>query len=257
MYANYHTHTPRCNHAKGSPSEYVEQAIKGGIKILGFSDHVPYPFGNGHTSNFRMGVEETAGYVEELLALRKEYAGRIQVLIGFEAEYYPACFQEMLNNICQYECDYLILGQHFLHNEFDGVYSGGRTEENERLAQYVNQVLEGAGTGKFSYIAHPDLVNYVGDREFYREEMLRFCKGAKALGIPLEINFLGLMDGRNYPCEDFWKVAGEVGNDVVLGCDAHCPDVLNDHDLEKKALAYAEKFGISPMKTIQIRDIRA
>lgn len=44
MIANYHTHTPRCNHAVGSEEEYVQQALKAGIKILGFSDHTPYLF---------------------------------------------------------------------------------------------------------------------------------------------------------------------------------------------------------------------
>ena len=44
MIANYHTHTIRCNHAKGTEREYIEQAIKEGFKILGFSDHVPQPY---------------------------------------------------------------------------------------------------------------------------------------------------------------------------------------------------------------------
>jgi len=44
MIANYHTHTPRCNHATGEERAYVEQAIKKGLKILGFSDHTPYIF---------------------------------------------------------------------------------------------------------------------------------------------------------------------------------------------------------------------
>ena len=37
MIANYHTHTPRCNHAVGSEVEYVENALAQGLKILGFS----------------------------------------------------------------------------------------------------------------------------------------------------------------------------------------------------------------------------
>lgn len=43
MIANYHTHTWRCNHAVGTEREYVERAIEGGLKILGFSDHTPMP----------------------------------------------------------------------------------------------------------------------------------------------------------------------------------------------------------------------
>ena len=41
MYANYHTHTVRCNHARGSEREYIETAIARGMQVLGFSDHVP------------------------------------------------------------------------------------------------------------------------------------------------------------------------------------------------------------------------
>ena len=36
MRYNLHTHTKRCNHAQGEDREYVEAAIKAGIKTLGF-----------------------------------------------------------------------------------------------------------------------------------------------------------------------------------------------------------------------------
>lgn len=53
MIANYHTHTWRCRHADGTEREYVERAIEGGLKILGFSDHSPYPFPDGYDSGKR------------------------------------------------------------------------------------------------------------------------------------------------------------------------------------------------------------
>lgn len=36
MLHNYHTHTARCNHAQGEDRQYVEEAIKAGMKRLGF-----------------------------------------------------------------------------------------------------------------------------------------------------------------------------------------------------------------------------
>ena len=33
---NFHTHTYRCHHAKGSDREYVEAAIKAGYTEIGF-----------------------------------------------------------------------------------------------------------------------------------------------------------------------------------------------------------------------------
>ena len=44
MIANYHTHTPRCNHAEGAERDYIERALEGGFRELGFSDHTPYLF---------------------------------------------------------------------------------------------------------------------------------------------------------------------------------------------------------------------
>ena len=43
--ANYHTHTYRCGHAGDYPDEaYVQAAVQAGYKVLGMSDHTPWPF---------------------------------------------------------------------------------------------------------------------------------------------------------------------------------------------------------------------
>ena len=96
MIANYHTHTFRCHHASGTEREYIEKAIAEGLTVMGFSDHVPMPFPDGHQSGFRVRIEELEDYIRTLEALREEYKDRIQILIGFEAEYYPAYFEAML-----------------------------------------------------------------------------------------------------------------------------------------------------------------
>ena len=88
--ANYHTHTFRCNHASGADRDYVENAVRAGFELLGFSDHAPMPFPDGHESPFRMKLAETAGYFESVARLREEYAGQIRILLrgksnGFKA----------------------------------------------------------------------------------------------------------------------------------------------------------------------------
>mgnify|MGYP000697771308 CR=1 FL=1 len=45
---NFHSHTVRCQHAVGEEREYVEEAIKEGFEVIGFSDHSPYLFKNGY-----------------------------------------------------------------------------------------------------------------------------------------------------------------------------------------------------------------
>ena len=66
MLANYHTHTSRCNHARGSDREYVENAIKHGMKVLGFSDHCPWVFPDEYVSGTRMLPSQIDDYFKSL-----------------------------------------------------------------------------------------------------------------------------------------------------------------------------------------------
>ena len=122
MLHNYHTHTFRNHHTVGTEREYIESAIKNGFQTLGFSEHAPYRFPDGHVSYFHMFPEDLNDYIQTLLTLKAEYADRIEILIGYEAEYYPRFFDDLLARITQYPVDYLLLGQHYIHNEIDGVY---------------------------------------------------------------------------------------------------------------------------------------
>ncbi len=250
--ANYHTHTFRCRHAGGTEREYIENAIAAGMKTLGFSDHTPYFFEGSHYSHFRMFPEDFPGYVETLLTLREEYSDRITILIGLEAEYYPKHFRELLDFIAPYPMDYLLLGQHFINNEYDGVYSGNETADERVLARYTEQVIEAMHTGCFSYVAHPDLLNFTGDKKLYRRWALRLCEEAKALSIPLEINFLGFAGKRWYPREDFLAAAGETGNAVVFGCDAHSPELIPNMRAFEGCARLLEKYGLSRTEDIKM-----
>ena len=254
MICNYHTHTFRCGHAKGEEREYIEKAIAEGLEVLGFSDHVPMAFPSGFRSHYRCPVEKLGEYMETLTALREEYKDKIKILIGFEAEYYPAHFEAMMAMLGEYDYDYLILGQHFVGNEEGEAYSGAPTNNDETLNKYVEQVITGARTGAFTYIAHPDLINYIGDEETYYRQMKRLCVELKALEIPIEFNLLGFEDSRNYPCERFFKIVAEVGNPVVIGCDAHRPDRVAEGWIVDSAIAELKRFGITPIERVEIKD---
>ena len=54
---SFHTHTTRCRHAEGEDREYVLEAVKSGMTVLGFSDHSPYVFEGDYYSGFRMRPE--------------------------------------------------------------------------------------------------------------------------------------------------------------------------------------------------------
>lgn len=253
MKANYHTHTWRCNHASGTEREYVERAIESGIKLLGFSDHTPYPFPEGYISRIRMGVEQLDDYVKTVLDLKKEYEKEIEIHLGLEVEYYPDHFAKLQRLAADYPVEYFLLAQHFVGDEIGGFYSGKATDDPHILKAYCAQTAEAMETGYFTYFAHPDLIHFTGDGGIYEEEMRKLCKRAKACGMPLEINFLGLYEGRNYPDGRFWKIAGEEGCEVIFGIDAHTPEAFGRVQTLKAAEEMVKKYGLRLKETVAFR----
>ena len=246
MTYNYHTHTYRCRHASGTIEEYIQRSISFGITHLGFSDHFPHISPEGYESNYRIPFKEGKEYFAEINSLREKYKNQIDIKIGFEMEYYPKCFQNMLKNAIDFGTEYLILGEHYTKEEnADSLHTITPTDSIEDLKEYVKTVVEGIDSGVFTYIAHPDLINFTGDITIYETEMRKICIAARKSDVPLEINLLGIRDNRNYPNELFWKIAGEEKSPVTFGFDAH--DVENAYDSNSLVWAkeLVEKFGLN------------
>ncbi len=255
MTANFHTHTFRCNHAKGTDREYVEKAIELGFTELGFSDHMPQLYPDGKGMHFQMDLSQVAEYVDSISALKQEYADKIKIYIGFESEYYKGITEKTLDFFRGYPINYLILGQHLL-DDYRGETPLEATTDKTRLTRYVNSVISAIKTGKFSLIAHPDIINYTSEDEFYHGEMKRLCIAAKNADIPLECNMLGTGGygnrRRHYPSERFFRIAAEVGNEVIISCDAHEPEMLGNPDGYKICRKILRDVGITPIEKLKL-----
>ena len=222
MIYNYHTHTYRCGHAVGKEEEYIKRAIEMGVKYMGFSEHFPLKFSDGTQSGYRLAVENIEDYVNQINVLREKYKDQIEIKLGFEMEYYKELFDEMLNNAIKYGAEYLILGEHYICPENSGAEAATReTYDEEKLEAYTNCVVEAIETKKYTYVAHPDIINFKGDREKLEEAYRQICIASRETNIPLELNFLGIRGNRNYPNELFFKIAGEEKSPITFGFDAH------------------------------------
>ena len=255
MIANYHSHTPRCRHASGSEREYVENALKRGLKIFGFSDHTPQWFPGGYYSTMRMFPDQLEDYCRTVRALQKEYAGQLDIPLGVEVENYPDIFEELLLRLRDAGIEYMLLGQHWIGNEDGEPYSGRPTENVRQLERYCDQLIDGMYTGLFSYVAHPDLLHFVGSSQAYDRHMRRLCKAAVATDTPLEINLLGVLTRRHYPRDAFWQIAAEEGCKTVLGIDAHSPAEVLELQPEQTALELAQRYGLTVLETVPLRKI--
>ncbi len=246
MTVNLHTHTYRCHHATGTEEKYILRAIKNGIKVLGFSEHAPFVFPDGHQSSYRLQIEDAKDYFKVLNALREKYKDKIKIHIGFEMEYYPLYFKDMYKTAKELGAEYLILGQHAIYNEYpDGRFVTSLHQSSaDDLTEYVNCVIEGIKTGKFTYICHPDCIVAIDDMEHYTAQMTRLCNAAKEYDIPLEINFYGIRDNRFYPFDRFWEIAGKVGCKVVYGFDSHDTAAAFDGGSIAAADALVKKYSL-------------
>lgn len=252
MIANYHTHTKRCGHACGEDREYVEAAIAAGIKIMGFSEHTFYP--TGFKSGMRMDLSDADGYFSSIEKLRKEYKNDIDIYAGLEVEYFPEYFEKLLEFSKDYPVEYMILGQHFVPDEEHGAYMGAPFTDKSALDLYVNNVIEGIKSGRFIYVAHPDLPNYVAED---REEVLgqafeRICRAAKEYNVPLEINMLGHTRKIQYPSNRFFKLAGKYKNDVIIGMDIHNPKHYSNPGAIEDCVELAGKYELNLLEKIDI-----
>ena len=146
----------------------------------------------------------------------------------------------------------MTLGQHYLGDGMHEKYTGMPTMSAKYLQDYCSQTKEALETGKFLYFAHPDVVWYMGPGRIYEEEMTKLCRYCAQAGIPLEMNLLGVREGRNYPDERFWKIAAREGNSVIYGSDAHHAYHVYSPGAIAMANRYLKKWGIPRERVIDV-----
>lgn len=261
----FHTHTQRCGHgAKDTgDEEWVQNAIKGGIKKIAFTDHIPLPDGYNKTPKSRMDIAEVESYLTSIRYLQEKYKGQIEIESGFEFEYSDrdlAHLQELKS-----KTDKMILGQHFVIDADGREYGIARGKGEKQicddvLEMYGESIISAIDKGLPDVIAHPDLFMQARDDFGVKEEEITraICRKAIEKGIPLEINFgkiaskvdsgmsiEEIKERTPYPSPEFWKIvaeetrtAKENGQNlrVIYGKDAHFPGQLSterDYEIAK------------------------
>ena len=256
---DYHMHTPLCGHAVGEPFEYVERAVKVGLKEIGFSDHAPFV----HMVDPRvtMSREQLPLYYRMIEDVRERYKNKIKIKVAIEADFIPGYESKTKEILDDYPYDYVIGSVHFIKDwGFDDPAQRERWNQRDVDSvyhDYYDLLRRSAASKMYDIMAHVDLVKKFGNRasEDMTEEVRQTAKVFKESGVAVEINTSGLRKpvGEMYPV--FWnlEIYAEAGVPLTFGSDAHDPgDVGKDFEA---AVALVKKAGFKEYVLFKNRKI--
>jgi len=237
---DYHMHTPRCNHAVGEVRAYAESAVQRGLKEIGMSDHSPMP--NGFDAAWRMDLSELPSYLREVETVREEFASKLVMRVGLEADFHPGTEDAVQLMIDSYDWDYVMGSVHYIDDwAFDNpdeIERWNTMNPEDAYCDYFDLVARSAATEMFDIIGHPDLIKKFGQRapegskRVDKAESL-MLEAVKASGTVLEISSAGLRKpvAEVYPNSRIVKKAVAMGIPFCFGSDAHAPNEVG-HGLD-------------------------
>ena len=245
--ANYHTHTTWCD-GRDTPRAMVEAAIGRGFGELGFSSHAMLPQGD---VDWVLTPEKAPRYAAEIRALAREYAPRIRIFCGVEADYVPGGAEPSRAAYAAVSPDYIIGSVHFVRapdgclvpvdhspellSEGIALHFGGDAEAFVR--SYFAQVRDSLAFD-FDIVGHPDLVRkFNAKRPYFDEsagwylgELERTADAIAASGKVVEVNTGAISRGwldDAYPSPGFRSMLRGRGARFVLGSDAHAAESID------------------------------
>ncbi|CAM4222436.1 histidinol-phosphatase [Lederbergia lenta] len=235
---DFHTHHYRCGHARGDIRNYIEAAIDKGLDMIGISDHSPY-FAREEEQAYpsiAMGKSEFDHYISEVLKLKEEYKGKIDVLLGVESDFFPEYIHIYREQYKKYAFDYIIGSVHqvngisiFNKNHWENLSVSEKIETKE---SYYTLIAESAKSGLFQILGHIDALKafYPSFSSVQTDAVDRALQVIGECNVAIEINTSGKMKdcGGWYPADDILERALRYGVKVTFGSDAHDPERVGD-----------------------------
>ncbi len=263
MKTNYHTHSYFCD-GNGVPEEYVQAAIAQGFTHLGFSGHAPLPFEN----TFALHEEQMSNYIATIRHLQQQYAEKIKIYLGLEADYIPGFSKDFRIMKEMYGLDYLIGSVHLVKSQTSDElwFTDGSniSTYDEGLQQLFGNDIKAAVKAFFLQTdtmiseQHPDVIGhfdkvkmnnkgrYFSEEEsWYHDLVMETLRLIKESGCVCEINSRAIYKERYsdyFPGSYLWPLIAAMNIPVMINSDAHKPDEVGL--LTNETLALAKTKGI-------------
>lgn len=225
-----HCHTPLCKHAFGEPEEYAATALSRGFKGITFTCHCPLPDRFSH--HVRMAPEQFDEYVEMISATREMFAGRLDVRLGLESDFYPGIEPWLEKLHARVPLSHVLGSIHYQIQDYRKLFYTGDVHSYQEL--YYDHLARSAESGLFDTLAHPDLIKNESpadwDFERLRPHIERALDRIAATGVAMELNTSGVQKSlpEMNPSPSQLALMHERGIPVVIGADAHVPERVGD-----------------------------
>jgi len=230
---DYHVHTSRCGHAGGATRDYVLAALGQGLNEIAFTDHVPLYFlpGDDPDPHLAMTRAELPGYVEEVLALKEEFRGRIDVLVGLEADYAEGFEAPLREILSAHDWDVVLGSVHRVAGGWIDAPGSARRHEAEGTeflwTEYYRLLAKACAASLFDVMTHFDLPKKFGHRMPASVAAAEDAAvaAARAAGAAVEVSSAGLRKpvGEEYPAPPLLRKLVEACVPIVFSSDAHAP----------------------------------
>ena len=220
-----HCHTPLCKHAYGQPDDYAAVALARGFKGITFTCHCPLP--NGFSANARMAPEQFDDYVAMIAATRAAFAGRLDVRLGLESDYFPGIEPWLEELHARVPLSHVLGSIHYQIGDYRKLFYTGEVHSYQKL--YFDHLARSAECGLFDTLSHPDLIKNedpaAWDFQRLRPHIERALDRIAATGVAMELNTSGLQKALREmnPSPAQLALMHERAIPVVIGADAHIP----------------------------------
>jgi len=229
---NLHAHSTY-DDGKSTLREMIEASMHAGLTSVGMSVHSPLPYAN----DWGVPAEKMDAYMEELRALRQEYAGRIEVFTGIE--------WDIMTDIDLSRFDYAIGSVHHMPLDPPQCVDTSSEVTLDLLARHFGGDADAMAEAYFAQydavaaqplakiVGHVDLLTKYDEQRApifdprsprYRKAAFAAMEKLVAAGKIFEINTGAISRGCRvtpYPSRELLCALREMGGKITLSADAH------------------------------------
>lgn len=235
---NLHTHSLYCD-GKDTIEDMAKAAIEKGFQILGFSGH-----GNcRNVDNYSMDEENTAHYIQDVLAVKERYKNQIKIYLGIEEDVLGQRFDKSEGY------DYIIGSVHFVKagNHYLAVDESAQITQQlvdyygdflTYAKSYFEEVKKIADRDEVDIVGHIDLLTKFNENEdfiaFNQPKYLKMAYECIDLLISknkiFEVNTGAIARGQRqtpYPHHILLQYIYDHGGKICLNSDCHNKEMLD------------------------------